>query len=70
MRINGKNIVREEKGAITAIVLESLLVIVVVFINIYMIGSNKSNSQEKEIKMIQQAYNYTEDKIDSKYKIV
>ena len=68
MRINGKNIVREEKGAITAIVLESLLVIVVVFINIYMIGSNKSNSQEKEIKMIQQAYNYTEDKIDSKYK--
>ncbi len=31
MRINGKNIVREEKGAITAIVLESLLVIVVVF---------------------------------------
>ena len=62
------NKIENEKGAITAIVLASLLVIVVVFINIYMIGSNKSNSQEKEIKMIQQAYNYTEDKIDSKYK--
>ena len=31
-------------------------------------GSNKSNSQNKEIKTIQEAYNYTEDKIDFKYK--
>ena len=62
------NKIENEKGAITAIVLASLLIITVVFINIYMIGSNKSNSQEKEIKMIQQAYNYADDEIDSKYK--
>ena len=62
------NKIENEKGAITALVLASLLIIIVVFINLYMIGSNKSNSQDKEIKMIQEAYNYTDDEIDSKYK--
>ena len=62
------NKIENEKGAITALVLASLLVITVVFINLYMIGSNKSSSQDKEIKMIQEAYNYTDDEIDSKYK--
>ena len=62
------NKIENEKGAITALVLASLLVITIILINIYMIGSNKSNSQNKEIKTIQEAYNYTEDKIDLKYK--
>ena len=45
-----------------------LLVIMVVFINLYMMGSNKSNSQDKEIKMIEETYNSGEDKTDSEYK--
>ena len=44
-------------------VLASLLVITIILINLYIMGSNKSNSQNKEIKTIQEAYNYTEDKI-------
>ena len=63
-----KNKVKNEKGAITALVLASLLVITIVLINLYMMGSNKSNSQNKEITTIQEAYNYTEDKIELKYK--
>jgi len=59
---------KNEKGAITVLVIASLLVITVVFINLYMMGSNKANSQNKEIKMIQEAYNCTEDKIDLAYK--
>ena len=59
---------KNEKGAITVLVIASLLVIMVVFINLYMMGSNKANSQNKEIKMIQEAYNCTEDKIDLAYK--
>ena len=62
------NKIENEKGAITALVLASLLVITIILINLYIMGSNKSNSQNKEIKMIQEAYNYTEDKIDFKYK--
>ena len=49
-------------------VLASLLVIVIVLINLYMMGSNKSNSQDKEIKMIEETYNSGEDKTDSEYK--
>ena len=49
-------------------VLASLLVIAIVLINLYMMGSNKSNSQDKEIKMIEEAYNSGEDKTDSEYK--
>ena len=62
------NKIENEKGAITALVLASLLVITIILINLYAMGSNKSNSQNKEIKTIQEAYNYTEDKIDLKYK--
>ena len=62
------NKIENEKGAITALVLASLLVITIILINLYIMGSNKSNSQNKEIKTIQEAYNYTEDKIDFKYK--
>ena len=62
------NKIENEKGAITALVLASLLVITIILINLYIMGSNKSNSQNKEIKTIQEAYNYTEDKIDLKYK--
>ena len=60
--------VKNERGAITAMVLASLLVIAIVLINLYMMGSNKSNSQDKEIKMIEETYNSGEDKIDSEYK--
>ena len=49
-------------------VLASLLVIAIVLINLYMMGSNKSNSQDKETKMIEEAYNSGEDKTDSEYK--
>ncbi len=49
-------------------VLASLLVIAIVLINLYMMGSNKSNSQDKEIKMIEETYNSGEDKTDSEYK--
>ena len=62
------NKIENEKGAITALVLASLLVITIILINLYIMESNKSNSQNKEIKTIQEAYNYTEDKIDFKYK--
>ena len=60
--------VKNERGAITAMVLASLLVIAIVLINLYMMGSNKSNSQDKETKMIEEAYNSGEDKTDSEYK--
>ena len=60
--------VKNERGAITALVLASLLVIAIVLINLYMMGSNKSNSQDKEVKMIEEAYNSGEDKTDSEYK--
>ena len=60
--------VKNERGAITAMVLASLLVIAIVLINLYMMGSNKSNSQDKEIKMIEEAYNSGEDKTDLEYK--
>ena len=52
--------VKNERGAITALVLASLLVIAIVLINLYMMGSNKSNSQDKEVKMIEEAYNSDE----------
>ncbi len=63
-----KKLIKNERGAITALVIASLLVIAIVLINLYMMGSNKSNSQDKETKMIEEAYNSGEDKTDSEYK--
>ena len=59
--------VKSERGAITALVLASFLLILVVLINLYMVGSSKSTSQDKEIEAIQEAYNYTPDEMESKY---
>ena len=58
---------KSERGAITALVLASFLLILVVLINLYMVGSSKSTSQDKEIEAIQEAYNYTPDEMESKY---
>ena len=59
--------VKSERGAITALVLASFLLILVVLINLYMVGASKSTSQDKEIEAIQEAYNYTPDEMESKY---
>jgi hypothetical protein len=70
MKKDGKKLtikVKSERGAITALVLASFLLILVVLINLYMVGSSKSTSQDKEIEAIQEAYNYTSDEMESKY---
>ena len=70
MKKDGKKLtikVKSERGAITALVLASFLLILVVLINLYMVGSSKSTSQDKEIEAIQEAYNYTPDEMESKY---
>ena len=59
--------VKSERGAITALVLASFLLILVVLINLYMVGSSKSTSQDKEIEAIQEAYNSTSEEMESKY---
>ena len=70
MKKDGKKLtikVKSERGAITALVLASFLLILVVLINLYMVGASKSTSQDKEIEAIQEAYNYTPDEMESKY---
>lgn len=50
MKKDGKKLtikVKSERGAITALVLASFLLILVVLINLYMVGSSKSTSQDK-----------------------
>ena len=70
MKKDGKKLtikVKSERGAITALVLASFLLILVVLINLYMVGSSKSTSQDKEIEAIQEAYNSTSEEMESKY---
>ena len=70
MKKDGKKLtikVKSERGAITALVLASFLLILVVLINLYMVGSSKSISQDKEIEAIQEAYNSTSEEMESKY---
>ena len=45
-----RNEIKKEEGSITVLVIASFFVIIAVFINLYIIGTNKSNSQEKSIK--------------------
>ena len=59
--------IKKEKGSITVLVIASFFVIIAVFINLYIIGTNKSNSQEKEIKAIQEAYNVSADRMEEEY---
>ena len=62
-----ENKIKSEKGAITALVLASLLIMAIVFINLYMMQSNKISSQDKEIKTIQEAYNVSDERMQSEY---
>ena len=62
-----RNEIKKEKGSITVLVIASFFVIIAVFINLYIIGTNKSNSQEKEIKAIQEAYNVSTDRMEEEY---
>ncbi len=62
-----ENKIKSEKGAITALVLASLLIMAMVFINLYMMQSNKISSQNKEIKAIQDAYNVSDERMKSEY---
>lgn len=62
-----RNEIKKEKGSITVLVIASFFVIIAVFINLYIIGTNKSNLQEKEIKAIQEAYNVSTDRMEEEY---
>ena len=62
-----RNEIKKEKGSITVLVIASFFVIIAVFINLYIIGTNKSNSQEKEINAIQEAYNVSTDRMEEEY---
>ena len=62
-----RNEIKKEKGSITVLVIASFFVIIAVFINLYIIGTNKSNSQEKEIKAIQEADNVSTDRMEEEY---
>ena len=62
-----RNEIKKEKGSITVLVIASFFVIIAVFINLYIIGTNKSNSHEKEIKAIQEAYNVSTDRMEEEY---
>ena len=62
-----RNEIKREKGSITVLVIASFFVIIAVFINLYIIGTNKSNSLEKEIKAIQEAYNVSTDRMEEEY---
>ena len=62
-----RNEIKKEKGSITVLVIASFFVIIAVFINLYIIGTNKSNSQVMEIKAIQEAYNVSTDRMEEEY---
>lgn len=62
-----ENKIKSEKGAITALVLASLLIMAMVFINLYMMQSNKISSQDKELKTIQETYNISGEELSNLY---
>ena len=67
---NKINILKQEKGSITVLVLASLLFFLIFFINLYISGGNKLSSQKKEIEKVQEAYNVTPETMEAEYEII
>ena len=64
---NKINILKQEKGSITVLVLASLLFFLIFFVNLYLSGGNKISSQEKEIAQVQQAYDGSDEQMQIEY---
>ena len=64
---NKINILKQEKGSITVLVLASLLFFLIFFVNLYLSEGNKISSQEKEIAQVQQAYDGSDEQMQIEY---
>ncbi len=72
MKNNGKfltnlNVMKQERGSITVLVLASLMFFLLVFVSLYMGKGDEITSQDKEIEKIQESYNMSNDEIDNLY---
>lgn len=61
-------IINAETGSVTVLVLSSLILIVMVLLNLYIGGSNKTISQTKEIRKIQEEYSASEEEMEEAYR--
>ena len=64
---NKVNILKQEKGSITVLVLASLLFFLIFFVNLYLSGGNNISSQEKEIAQVQGAYDGSDTQMQIEY---
>lgn len=64
---NKTNILKQEKGSITVLVLASLLFFLIFLTNLYLSGGNKLSSQDKEIAKVQEAYDGSDEQMEIEY---
>ena len=62
-----KNLIKNQKGSITVLVIASILFILIVLVNLFLWAGNTTNSQSKEIELIQEEYNVTDDEMTEAY---
>lgn len=62
-----KNIIKNQKGSITILVIASILFILILLVNLSLWAGNTTSSQNKEIELIQEEYNVTGDEMTEAY---
>lgn len=62
-----KNIIKNQKGSITILVIASILFILILLVNLSLWAGNTTSSQNKEIELIQEEYNVTDDEMTEAY---
>ena len=62
-----KNLIKNQKGSITILVIASILFILIVLVNLFLWAGNTTNSQSIEIELIQEEYNVTDDEMTEAY---
>ena len=64
---NKFDMLKQEQGAITLLILVTLLFFLIFLVNLYMSGGNKIASQQKEIAKVQEAYSASDEEMESEY---
>ena len=64
---NKYDVLKQEKGSITVLILATLLFFLIFLVNLYMTGGNKISSQQKEIAKVQEAYGASDEDMEIEY---
>ena len=62
-----KSFIKKDSGSISILVIASILFVLIILLNLFLWAGNTTTSQNKEIELVQEEYNVTDDEMTEAY---